>query len=190
MNTKVEKQNLRKEVRTRLKETQKEFKNKAQADIQKTLFSVPRFQNANIISVYMAKGDEVGTSGIFGSLWESGKKVVLSPRIKGQTLEMCQVRTIHDFVQSPYGLHEPDPHIRAYSGPIDVVVVPGIAFDIHGHRLGRGKGYYDRFLKTTRVYAIALAYDVQILRNLPNTSGDMKMDIIITEKRIIRGTDK
>jgi len=181
------KENLRTVFIAKLNGIRKDFKESSRLVIQKKLYSVPQFQNANVLSIYVSKDNEVGTSGIFASLWESGNKVVLAPRIHGDSLEMCQVHSWSDIVEGPYGLKEPDPRILPFVGSIDVVIVPGLSFDMRGARLGRGKGYYDRFLKTNKTCAIGLAYGMQIHSGLPKSVCDMDMDFVITEDRIIQG---
>jgi 5-formyltetrahydrofolate cyclo-ligase len=171
----------------KLAEVQQRNKESSDRRISAKLFSIPQMRNAHAFCVYVSKDMEVETSGIFKKLWKIGNATVLAPRIQGNVLEMCQVHSIDDFTQGTYDLKEPSPHISPYAGDIDVVVVPGLAFDIHGVRLGRGKGYYDRFLATTHAYVIGLAYDVQIIRSLPKELHDIPVDTIVTEKRMIQG---
>jgi 5-formyltetrahydrofolate cyclo-ligase len=190
MNTDENKENLRRECHKKLNGLQKDVKESSSLVIWEKLYSIPQFSDANTVSIYVSKDNEVETSGIFESLWADGKKVVLAPRIHGDILEMCEVRSIKNFVDGPYGLKEPSGFALPYGGDIDVVVVPGLAFDERGTRLGRGKGYYDRFLKSNKTYAIGLAYEVQIHKNLPKDAHDMSMDMVITEKRIISPENK
>ena len=87
------------------------------------------------------------------------------------------------------GIREPDPDsLRQLSADdLDLIIVPGVAFDSSGNRLGMGKGYYDRFLKHLRPSAlkIALAFENQIVASIPWDDNDIKMDMIITEERVI-----
>ena len=69
---------------------------------------------------------------------------------------------------------------------IDLVIVPGIGFDQKGNRIGHGEGFYDRLLKNTNALAIALAYEFQIIKNISIDKYDIPVDIIITEKRVIK----
>jgi len=70
---------------------------------------------------------------------------------------------------------------------VDIVVVPAVAFDLQGHRLGYGKGYYDRFLKKTKAVKVGVAYDFQIVEKLPAEQHDIPVDLIITPARRKRG---
>jgi 5-formyltetrahydrofolate cyclo-ligase len=68
-----------------------------------------------------------------------------------------------------------------------MLIIPGIAFDLSGNRIGYGKGYYDRFLSSKKAkHTMGLAYEIQVLNNIPNNDLDVPVDIIVTEKRIIR----
>ena len=82
-----------------------------------------------------------------------------------------------------FGILEPTSKVSLVDP--DLVVVPGLAFDLHLHRLGYGKGYYDRFLKSTSSYKIGICFDFQIVEKIPNESHDQKMDEVISEKRIL-----
>jgi 5-formyltetrahydrofolate cyclo-ligase len=183
MNSDEKKEIIRKEKKILVQGIGKDFRESSRRSIQSSVCSIPEVRSANVICVYRTKDNEVDTSGIFRSLWKKGNVVVLAPRIREDTLEACQVHNAEDFVDGPYGLKEPSQQIVPFAGNIDVVIVPGLAFDVHGVRLGRGKGYYDRFLKTTHAYAIGLAYDFQVVEHIPENAFDKRMDLIITEKR-------
>ena len=90
-----------------------------------------------------------------------------------------------DFSLSRFGIREPIG--EAYEGEIDVIVMPLLAVDERGNRLGYGGGYYDRFLKKYQgATRVAYCYDFQILKDVPTESWDEKVDLIVTDKRIIR----
>ena len=91
------------------------------------------------------------------------------------------MRTAH------YGLREPVPNPELILPPhaLDVILIPGIAFDRRGHRIGSGKGYYDRFLTRTQAVRIGLAYDFQVIDRVPAEPHDVKMDWIVTESEMI-----
>lgn len=180
------KETIRKRVKEQLQKFPENSKVQSERIIQSSLFSVSEFQRANVVSVYYAKNSEVNTLGIFRELWENRKNIVLAPRIHGDNIEMCQVYSVDDFVEGVYGLKEPSQNSRIYTGAIDVAIVPGLAFDGLGTRLGRGKGYYDTFLKQNHTCPIGLAFDFQILSHLPKTLNDVSMNYVVSEKRIIR----
>ena len=88
---------------------------------------------------------------------------------------------------SPLGIKEPDPAICKAADPrdIDIVIMPGVAFDFHGNRIGFGKGCYDRFLAGTKPVLIALAFDFQVFADIPADPFDIPCNYIITEVRTI-----
>ena len=99
---------------------------------------------------------------------------------------------VQDLVPGYYNIPEPDPKksLRLEPGEIDAAVIPGSVFDIHGGRLGYGGGYYDRFLLNDAPQAkrIGLAFELQVVDNVPLESHDQPLDILITEERIVNIT--
>lgn len=89
-----------------------------------------------------------------------------------------------DLKKGAYGILEPSVVKTADEKDIDVILVPGLAFDRHGGRMGFGKGYYDRLLETSIAVKIGLCYDFQLFDTIPTESHDVPMDFIITEKEI------
>lgn len=91
-----------------------------------------------------------------------------------------------ELVLHPYGYYESSSEDYIDSSIIDAVIVPGVAFDLRGNRLGYGKGYYDRFLlKNSHVKRIAICFDLQLVDSLPTDEYDQKMDFVITETQIL-----
>lgn len=137
------------------------------------------FQLAENILMYHSLPDELDTHR-FLSKWKGRKRFFL-PRVNGVNLELLpydesrlEIGSFH--IEEPTG-------IETYPvEEIEVIVVPGVAFDRKGHRLGRGKGFYDRLLKTAKAIKIGVGYDFQLLDELPSEPHDVPMDMIITEK--------
>ena len=128
--------------------------------IAKTLYDLDEWKSAGTINIYVTAGNEVSTKDIIIEATHVSNKVVYHPTKKPE----------HN------------------SSDIDLVIVPGVVFDVNMARYGRGLGYYDRFLsKLSGVKVIALAYDFQVSKKeLKLDDWDIKMDYIITEKRIIK----
>ncbi|MEA2012847.1 MAG: 5-formyltetrahydrofolate cyclo-ligase [Verrucomicrobiota bacterium] len=96
-----------------------------------------------------------------------------------------------DLQKGMYGIMEPIPECQIYSPEngevkIEALFIPGVAFDLKGNRLGRGKGFYDRMLKDSTEIKIGVCYEFQLIANLPKTKHDIEMDIIITENKIYK----
>lgn len=119
---------------------------------------------------------------------------VVIPYCSGGEIVPFLLRSLDELETGLYGIKEPKELFRSRKDrifdpkQIDLVIVPGLAFDINGNRLGRGKGYYDRFLRhlSPKTLKIALAFECQIFETIPRDSNDVPMDLVVTEERIIR----
>jgi 5-formyltetrahydrofolate cyclo-ligase len=113
---------------------------------------------------------------------------VLLPRVNGEELELREVRGMDALVPGAFGIREPGGATRvATPTETDCVLIPGVAFDATGGRVGRGRGFYDRLLaRIPNVPRIALAWEWQLLEQVPVDSRDAKMDWLITPERILR----
>lgn len=132
--------------------------------------------------VYLGFSSEAPTDKLIDYLISSGKRVYC-PRTEGK--EMYAVPFGEDFTLSPYGIREPVG--ERYDGEIDVVVLPLLAADEKGARLGYGGGYYDRFLKKyEKSLRVAYCFDFQVIRSVPEEEGDERVRLIVTDKRIIK----
>jgi 5-formyltetrahydrofolate cyclo-ligase len=141
--------------------------------------------------VYVSKEDEVDTIGLITDLLKSGKRVVVPvvDEEKGELIP-CEISALGELAVGTFGVMEPDlKNARIVNTEeIDLVVVPGRAFDKRCNRLGRGKGYFDRFLKRFggRGKVIGLAFSEQVFDSIPADENDVKTDIVVTESNIIR----
>ena len=151
------------------------------------------FQQAKIILLYYPKDDEVDTKAAIVAALEK-KKVVCLPCTdrKTGTITACAISGLDgrkDLEKAAFGIPEPKKDGRKTVAPkkIDVIVVPGIAFDLHGDRVGHGLGYYDKFLAAAKgASKIAIAFDFQVVdEKIVCDSHDARVDEIITEKRHI-----
>ncbi len=130
---------------------------------------------------------EVDTSPIINFLLKENKTVCI-PKIIENRIKIVPVQ-ISDLNQltytNIYGIKEPK-NLIAFNKPIECTITPGVVFDEHKNRIGYGKGYYDRFFeKNPKTYKIALCYESQIIKEqIPTSSNDIQVDLIITEKRI------
>lgn len=149
------------------------------------------FKNSKSVLAYMNKGKEVGTEELIKCCLSEGKAVCLPLVLREQSkLEIYRIYDLSkDLRQGVFGIREPIalPENRVDIFKIDIVVIPGVGFDEEKNRIGYGKGFYDRFLKQLNpgTLKIALAFDCQMLKELPADSLDIKMDIIITENRML-----
>ena len=165
-----------------------EIVNKSE-NIKKTLFSLSQFKDAKLIMSYIQFSNEVRTEGIITKALQMQKRVCVPVcEVQAKTIIPGEIRNYPGDLQcGAYGIMEPCILKPAKLEEIDLVLVPGLAFDIHGNRLGYGGGYYDRFLTRLRseATAIALAFEMQILENVFPEEHDAPLDYIITEERLI-----
>jgi len=143
--------------------------------------------------VYLDFRNEVKTDFIINYCLLHNKKVYI-PICIPETHELCisRITSLEELQSGHYGIREPMPeYIRlSDSSLVDLVLIPGIAFDNSGNRIGFGAGYYDRFMKRLRPGAVkaALAYFFQVVDHVPSEEHDIPTDYIITEKSTIRCT--
>ena len=141
----------------------------------------PQVVNAHTLLLYSALPDEIPTQSFIDGLIREGKNVLL-PRVVGATtMELRQYTGANDLQEGAFGIMEPTGELFTNYAQIDVAIVPGMAFDREGHRLGRGKGYYDRFLPLLRnAYKIGICYSSRLLDHVPTGEYDICMDEVIT----------
>lgn len=139
------------------------------------------------ICVFLSAFKEPDTSGIIGGFLEMGCSVAVPvTHTDSVTLTLSYIDGVSGLKKGAYGILEPSQIKPADENDIDIILVPGLAFDRSGGRMGFGMGYYDRFLKNSRAVKIGLCYDFQLLDSIPSESHDVPMDFIITEKEILK----
>lgn len=148
------------------------------------LASAP-YAAASTLVLYSSIRSEVVTFGIFAAAVEVGKRV-LYPRTVGTTLEFVAIESLEALKPSRFGICEPWSGEPIPLAEIDLLVLPGVAFDEQGIRLGYGLGCYDRSLAAVkRPTLVGLAYDFQVLPSLPRETHDVPVDFVVTETRIL-----
>ena len=182
----------KKKTRQRVLQQRRAFsateKTPAEQRMLKFLQSWDVFRQAKTIHIFISKTDEPDTSPIIESAWESGKTVAV-PCVVPDSFELfhSQLKSFEDLSSGALGVLEPSPEGRIAMNPesFDLVIIPGVAFDRQGGRLGYGKGYYDRFLEQTTAFRLALAFNFQVLEKVPTEKHDVPMNGILTESGII-----
>lgn len=136
-------------------------------------------------ALYMAFGGELSTRPLLACLWAAGVPVVL-PRVVGSTLTLHRVATESELVRGRFGIPEPAPDApEVPPTEPDLIVVPGVAFDRSGNRIGFGKGYYDRLLESASARTVGAAYAFQILESVPTEPHDRRMDFLMTPEWLV-----
>lgn len=140
----------------------------------------PAFVAAQTIMMYYSLDDEVCTHELIDKLVAQGKTVLLPVVTSAEEMELRRYRSADDLQGGFFHIMEPVGEPFTDYEHIDVAVVPGMSFDTRGNRLGRGKGYYDRFLsRHPHIYKIGVCFDFQKMPGIPTEENDIKMDVII-----------
>jgi 5-formyltetrahydrofolate cyclo-ligase len=155
--------------------------------IQANFLETAVFSRAGCLALYSPVHNEVDTSTVAKAALSAGKCLVY-PRVRQNDLEFVEVDD--PGLLEPGCFDVPEPRNGRVVSPreVEVLVVPGVAFDLAGHRLGYGQGFYDRFLARSSdgVERVGFAYDFQVVETLPVLPHDQRLSMLITEKRILR----
>ena len=155
--------------------------------IEQRLFALPELPAARVVVAFSSFGSEVPTQDVIRRLASGGKRVLL-PFIRDGEMETADRGDEERLVASGYGPKEPAGARAVDPAEVDVALVPGLAFDPAGHRLGYGGGHFDRYLARLRPEAvrIALAFHVQLLPSIPHGPGDQRVDVVVTDQETFR----
>lgn len=176
---------LKAELRKNIRERKRQFTSKMLGELSLMLINKllenDKIKEANTILMYYSMPDEVDTHQVVDTLVALGKKVLLPVVINGEELEIREYKDKNDLKEGiAYHIMEPIGEKYNDYKNIDVAVVPGMSFDDNGNRLGRGKGYYDRFLKQIpQAYKIGICFNFQKVKAVPTEETDIKMDEVI-----------
>lgn len=176
------KKELRKEIKRRFAALAKEEFSVKSAVVLEKLKALPEWNKAGTIFAFISMKDEIDTEEILREILNSGKKLAV-PRIDGENLVFHLIESITEgLVPDCYGIPEPEA-----SAPVakpagnDIMLIPGLAFDNGRNRLGRGKGFYDRYLASIpeAISRIGICYDFQMVEAVPTEPHDRPLDMII-----------
>jgi 5-formyltetrahydrofolate cyclo-ligase len=172
------------EIRSSISEEEAEEKSRI---IIETLFSLDEFRNARNVLFYVDTRNEVKTRNAITRALDMRKRVAV-PKVLDHGMIAVVICSLSELRPGRFGIYEPLHCVEMQAKQIELVVVPGVAFDKRGFRLGYGGGYYDRFLPClcAKTVKAALAYEIQLTDKIPADEQDIKVDIIITEKAVYR----
>lgn len=178
------KQALRKDMASLKRSYEKTTLLDLSVKIMSRLEETKLFQQASCIALYHALPGEVQTAD-FIEKWHKQKRLLL-PLVKGNDLQLLLYAGKESVKTGAFGIWEPTEECEVVpEEEIDLVIVPGVAFDRQHNRLGRGKGFYDRLLSTLSAPKIGICYDFQLKELIPIEPFDKKMDLILTEKETL-----
>ncbi len=171
-----------------------EHKDELSRTIVTRCMALPEYQRAETVLFYLDVRSEVRTRDDLGHALASGKKIVVPYCVEGE-LELFHLEDPDELSVGMYRILEPKPELRTIAAKrvdvqeIDLIIVPGVAFDRRGGRTGHGKGYYDKLLEHARpdTPLVALAFECQMFDEIPMQDHDVFMDKVITEQSVYEG---
>ncbi|SCG81760.1 5-formyltetrahydrofolate cyclo-ligase [Proteiniborus sp. DW1] len=193
---KYSKEDIRKEMTSLRNDLTKEYVNYLSQKIISTLLKLPIFKDSQNIMLYLSFGNEVDTFRLIEVCKEQGKKIIVPFCVKeGRQIVPTEIKNVEeDLVRTKFGYLQPKKELvrPVNTQEIDLILLPGLAFDRGCYRVSYGGGYYDRFLGKLNftVPTIGLIYDFQLIDLAPIENHDIPVDYVITEKRIIIRTDE
>ena len=173
---------LKKELRQHIREIKRQFSQQQLEELSLPIIArlKSRLTNAKIILAYYSLPDEVDTRQLLDDLVAEGKTVLLPKVIDDENMEIRRYTGRQDLEEGILHLMEPIGEPLTDYEDIDIVVVPGLAFDAEGHRLGRGRGYYDRFLhRKKHPFCVGICFDFQKVAEVPVDEYDIPVDEVI-----------
>ena len=183
---------LRREILARRDAIPPDDRRSKSASIADAFFALPEYKTAGTVLFYVNFRSEVSTRRMIEQAISHGKRI-LAPKVehRRRELRLFEIKDLSADLESGYmNIYEPVEKRTREASPEDpdMVVMPGVGFDGNGNRLGYGGGYYDRLALKLRpdVRLVALAFEEQVVDEIPSLPHDRKTDIIITEKRVIR----
>lgn len=185
MDVKEKKKRIRQELLKKLRSQDKEQRRLKSEKIKGRLYAHEKFKEADTVMFYISEDFEVDTEQMIRDSLKSGKKIAVPITVVSQNKLIASLLIDFDkeLSKGPYGILQPkSDFVRPVPlRKIDLIIVPGVAFDSRGYRLGRGTGYYDRFLSNIpeNALTIGLAFDFQLVDNIPTSSHDIAVKEII-----------
>ena len=182
----INKKELRREILKIRNNLDKNTKKKYDEIIFTKLRKRKEYINSNNVFIYLGYGSEIDTISFVKEMFLDGKNVCIpKTNTEDKTMEAVIIRDLDNLEEDKYGILEPVSNYEVINkDEIDLVIMPGLAFDNHGGRLGYGGGYYDKFLMDCSAdkFKIALAYNFQVIESVPKEEHDILIDCIITEE--------
>ena len=181
-----EKKALRTFIRQKERTLDPAYKAESSEAICRCILALPEYLAAEAVFAFAGTVHEIDTSLLLHETIAAGKTLVLPRCAAGHAIDLCVVRSMDDLESGAYGILEPGADCpRVEPEEIDLIFVPGTAFDVRGHRIGQGGGYYDRYLNRTRAVRVGVCHDFALLSVVPSEAHDARMDIVVTPGRTV-----
>ncbi len=188
-----QKAEVRKDLRDRLAAMTDEERRAKSSAACALVSSSNEFEQARVVMLFLSMPQEVDTAPLALRCWQAGKTVVV-PKVSWDQRRMLpvEITSLHSFTTTGQGVREPVGGKPVPLDLVDLVIVPGLGFSENGYRIGRGMGFYDRFLAQPEFIGMScgLAYEEQIVSELPVLDHDMPLSMLVTDREIRRFASK
>jgi 5-formyltetrahydrofolate cyclo-ligase len=184
-----EKQSLRQKISTRRAEVSTVELNDASDEIARSVMLLQPWRSASIVHIYVGSlPGEIRTDTLIRECLGSGRTVIVPVVVSLQagTMRHVVLTNLSSLVRTPWGGLEPATGDDIDPETVDLVIVPGVAFDRQCRRLGMGGGFYDRFLSSTTAPTVGLAHECQIVERVPVEAHDTRLNWLVTPRRVVR----
>ena len=182
-----EKREIRRAMKLRRREADADWICAASRRIQDALAALPEFEKAAALGCYQSLPFEVQTGSLIGRAFEQGKRVCCPAYNEAESrYELTWLSGPDAMVPGRWSIPEPDGAPRAGFMDVDLLIVPALAFDRQGNRLGHGGGHFDRILGIWSGVKIGIAFDFQVLEHVPMGCQDIPVDVVVTEQAVYR----
>lgn len=187
MEPNLRKDALRRLVLARRSRLDAEERESLAASLTDRLLALPEVAEADRVCAYVSISSEVPTGMLLAAVLGAGKTLLLPYVADDGSLRASAIASPSELAPGYRGIPEPRARFPVDVATVDVIVVPGVAFDPTGARLGFGGGFYDAFLRgAPRVARVGVCFELQIVDDVPSTERDERVDAIVTEERVIR----
>jgi 5-formyltetrahydrofolate cyclo-ligase len=181
---------VRELLKARIRALDPQDRSTASAAITRHVLALPEYKQARTVMLFVSMTSEADTSAIASDAWQNGKRVLVPvAKMQDHSMHAVEIRSLAEAKRrTSVGVMEPEPGTPADLGEINLVLVPGLGFGPTGERIGRGAGFYDRFLADPRMQAITcgLGFEVQVIEGIPMSPRDMTVDMLVTEAQVRR----
>ncbi len=180
----IEKKELRQQLVADINALPEEYIKESNEGLFNRMIELPAFKEARVIFTYYSFRREPDTLKLIDYTLKAGKTVTFPVCFKGGVMEARAVSSVSELAPSSYGLMEPSESTRVFTPEeLDFIIVPALAYDRQGYRLGWGGGYYDRFLVRTNAFKAGVARERLLREKLPHDKYDVPVDCIVTERK-------
>lgn len=191
----AEMETQKKQLRLRLLQQRRDMVTKQKQTIDRQIcqrvLESEEYQHAKVVFAYWSTEEEIDTHAILADAWKQGKRVCVPKCLRGHRMIARQIRSEADLTEQTFGIPEPGAQCTEISpDEIDLCLVPALACDASGVRLGYGGGFYDRFLPQTAGFRMALCAQERLLPDVPAQEHDIHCDCVVTEHEVMRVHEK